>query len=505
MSKNTNFDITTLLTAEVSPKLPQWRKLYEQIKNAILNNSLKADLRLPASRNLAKQLGLSRNTITTAFDQLIAEGYLITKRGSGTYVANISPDESLLVPPSEVIKPTDNNPLNLSQMGQKMAEIKRPNFHKLGRFVPFQSGLPDLTQFPRQEFAKIISQVTKTTNVDQLDYDYSGGLKPFKQAIASYLGASRGVSCQPEQILIISGSQAALDLTARMIINQADDIWFEHPGYGGAHSVFASAGANFHPLPIIDNQHQFHTAIAKCPHPKLAYVTPSHQHPTGATMSLKNRQTLLQLAQERNFWLIEDDYDSEYRYDGRPISALQGLDQHNRTIYIGTFSKILSPSLRCAYMVLPPQLVKPFNTALFNSGLLVPNIIQLALTEFINSGQFMAHIRKMRVLYSQRRNALLAAIQTHLSAYIEPLENNAGMHFAVKIIHPKLQKIGDEKLCEILQQDNITIRSLSLYGLTPLSKNQQGLLLGFAPFTPEQLSQTAQKMATVLSRLIQKS
>lgn len=502
MPKSTAFDIAALLSTEVAPNLPHWRKLYQQIKLAIHNNSLKADLRLPSTRSLATQLGHSRNTITTAFDQLIAEGYLVSKQGSGTYVANISPDQSLLVETKTTHATTDTNPLNLSDMGQKMAQIKRPNFHQLGRNIPFQSGLPDLTQFPKQEFAKLISQATKTAAVEQLDYDYTGGLKPFKQAIAAYLGASRGVSCEPEQILIISGSQAALDLTARMMVNNDDDIWFEHPGYGGAHSAFASAGAHFHTLPIIDNQHLFQTAINQCPHPKLAYVTPSHQHPTGATMSLRNRQTLLQLAQERNFWLIEDDYDSEYRYDGRPMPALQGLDQNNRTIYIGTFSKILSPALRCAYMVLPPPLVKPFSAALFNAGMLVPNIIQLALTEFINNGQFMSHIRKMRILYGQRRNALLTAIQTHLSNYLEPMENNAGMHFAVKIIHPKLQKLGDEKLSEILMQNQINMRSLSLYGLEPLPQAQQGLLLGFAPFTEQQLTQSTKKMAAIFAKLV---
>ena len=501
MAQNSNFDIQALLTSQPDQNLPQWRRLYQQIKSAILTHKLKADLRLPASRTLAKQLSLSRNTIISAFDQLIAEGYLVTKPGSGTFVANISPDQALFTPNK---KPqTNHNSLNLSQRGREITSVKRANFNQVWRYTPFQSGLPDLTQFPRAEFAKILSHVTKTAAIDQLDYDYSGGLKPFKQAIATYLGASRGVICAPEQVLIVSGSQAALDLTARLMIDIGDDIWFEHPGYGGAHSVFAAAGANFHAMPIIDDEHQFQTAIKSCPNPKLAYITPSHQHPTGATMSLKNRQTMLQLAEERNFWLIEDDYDSEYRYDGRPIAALQGLDQSHRTIYIGTFSKILSPALRCAYMVLPPQLVEPFNAALFNAGINVPNIIQLALTEFINSGQFTSHIRKMRVLYNTRRMALLNAIDEHISDYIKPMSTNAGMHFAVKIIHPKLQKLGDEKIAETLRQNNISIRALSLYGLTPLSPEQQGLLLGFAPFTPRQLTQATLKMADIFAKLCQ--
>ncbi|PCI85710.1 MAG: GntR family transcriptional regulator [Hyphomicrobiales bacterium] len=499
MSKSTHFDIQALLTTAPDQNLPQWRNLYHQIKTAILTDKLKADLRLPPSRTLAKQLSLSRNTIISAFDQLIAEGYLVAKQGSGTYVANISPDQQFFTPTPT--KPPAPKKLNLSQHGMEMAAVKRASFNQTWRYIPFQSSLPDLTQFPRAEFAKLLSQVTKTAAIDQLDYNYTGGLKPFKQAIATYLGASRGVICQPEQVLIVSGSQAALDLTARLLIDKGNDIWFEHPGYGGAHSVFAAVGANFHAMPIIDDQHQFAAAINSCPHPKLAYITPSHQHPTGATMSLKHRQTMLQLAEERNFWLIEDDYDSEYRYDGRPIAALQGLDQSHRTIYIGTFSKILSPALRCAYMVLPPQLVNPFTAASFNAGINVPNIIQLALTEFINNGQFTSHIRKMRVLYNERRLTLLSAIDQHLSQYIKPMSTNAGMHFAVKIIHPKLQILGDTQIAKHLRQNDISIRALSLYGLTPLPPTQQGLLLGFAPFTPAQLTQATVKMANIFTKL----
>ncbi|MCJ8324468.1 MAG: PLP-dependent aminotransferase family protein [Rhizobiales bacterium] len=504
MPNSTAFDADILLNLAASPaNLPKWRKIYLHLKTSILNGSLKADIRLPASRNLAQQLGLSRNTVTTALDQLIAEGYLVAKPGSGTYVANIQPDQTLFNTPKRATATTQNNQnhLGLSERGLNMSQIKRPNFSSTSRYIPFQSGMPDLSQFPRQEFAKILSQVTKSIKPDQLDYDYNGGLPTFKHAIASYLGASRGVICDAEQVLIVSGSQAGLDLIARLMIDIGDDIWFEHPGYGGAHSVFSNAGANFHALPIINDEHHFQAAIKTCPQPKLAYVTPSHQHPTGTTMSLKHRQTLLQLAQDRNFWLIEDDYDSEYRYDGRPIAALQGLDSNNRTIYVGTFSKILSPSLRCAYIILPHKLVEAFTRAAFNAGIIVPTIMQLALTQFINNGQFMAHIRKMRVLYSQRREVILSAIDTHLSAYIKPLQTNAGMHFAVRLTHPKLQNLGDEYICQHLQNHNISARALSAYALQPLDVKQQGLLLGFAPFKSQQLIDAAQKMAVIFAKL----
>lgn len=502
MSKASKFDIQALLRFDAEQNLPQWRRLYQQFKTAILEGSLKVDLRLPSSRNLAKQLGLSRNTIISAFEQLIAEGYLITRQGSGTYVANISPDQHLFTQPKQS-SPLDNSaPLNLSQRGLSLANVKRANYTQEWRYLPFQTGIPDLTQFPRAEFAKILSQVTKSATKQQLDYDFSSGIPTFKQAIATYLGASRGVVCEPEQVLILTGSQAALDLTARMIIDKDDDIWFEHPGYGGAHSAFESAGATFYALPVIDNQHQFETAIKTCPNPKLAYITPSHQHPTGATMSLKHRQTMLQLAQERDFWLIEDDYDSEYRYDGRPIAALQSLDQNHRTLYIGTFSKILSPALRCAYLVVPPQLVKPFSAALFNAGIMVPSLIQLALTEFINQGHFATHIRKMRVLYNERRLALLNAIDIHLSQYIQPMEANAGMHFAVKIIHPKLRQLGDHTLHNHLKKHDISSRALSTYGLQPLDIEQQGFLLGFAPFTTQELEKAVLKMAKIFANLV---
>ncbi len=507
MDKSVNFDIQTLSNlliegVELDP-LPQWRQLYHRIKTAILKGYLKTNTRLPSSRDMAKQLGLSRNTITAAFDQLIAEGYLISKQGSGTFVANISPDDALFLQNFKPAITNKQNPLNLSNRGLHMSAITRPNFSQTSRYTPFQSGVPDLSYFPKVELSKIFANVTKTANADQLDYDYSGGLVGFRQAIASYLAASRGVICNADQVLIVSGSQAALDMIARMMIDIDDDIWIEHPGYGGAYSAFNSAGAKFNALPIINDRHDFETAIKNCPNPKLAYLTPSHQHPTGVTMNLKDRQTILQLAQKHNFWVIEDDYDSEFRYDGRPLAALQGQDQSERVIYLGTFSKTLSPALRCAYIILPKKLISPFKTALFNSGMMVPNIMQMALTQFINEGQYMLHIRKMRTLYNARRIALLAAIKIYAADFISPMQSAAGMHFAVKFKHPKLLKLGDNYISEQLQKHNISNRPLSAYALQALEPDQQGLLLGFAPFTEKQLTDATHKMVNVFNKLVE--
>jgi GntR family transcriptional regulator/MocR family aminotransferase len=469
---------------------PLYRQLYEGYRNAIVERQLRARQRLPSTRSLAAELQISRIPILNAFEQLRAEGYLEGRIGSGTYVARALPDE-LLTPASR------STSRKLPERASKRAiarhiEVLLPE--KAGPWLKgpgaFHIGQPPLDQFPVQVWSRLVARHSKNSDVSLLHYGQHMGLAPLREAVAEYLRTARAVACEAEQIMIVSGSQQALALAAHVLLDLGSSVWVEEPGYFGARHVLNLAGARLVPVPVDDEGLDVSAGIAQCPRPRAVFVTPSHQFPLGTTMSASRRLQLLDWARHSDSWIIEDDYDSEYRYGNLPVASLQGLDRDSRVIYIGTFTKILFPALRLAYIVLPADLVDAFVEVRRAMDVCSPTFHQVVLTDFIREGHFARHIRKMRLLCRERRNALVSALRKELGG-LELLGDQAGMYLAASL--PK--GIRDREICERAAQEGLRVAPLSeCY----LGKPRQGLLLGYGGTTVEEIDAGVRRLRDVI-------
>lgn len=417
------------------PSLPLHQQLYEELRQAILTGRLLPRQKVPSTRSLAQSLQISRTTVTQSYDRLHSEGYLETIVGSGTYVCVQLPDDLLHSTPVAVELNSKPSPIQLSQYGDRLSQTSFTLQPGLDLPISFRYGQPALRYFPIALWRKLLSHYCMA-NSDWLQYatDFQGD-RSLRQAIAHYLARARAVQCEPEQIILTNGTQQALDLVMRLLINSGDRIAFEDPGYLSARRVFLSHGAKLLPIPI-DGSGLIVEKLASidAANPlRLVYVTPSHQFPTGSILSLSRRLELLSWAQQHRCLILEDDYDSEYRYGERPIPALQGLDQNHSVIYIGTFSKVLFPSLRIGYLVVPQPLVSLFAQAKWLSDRQLPTLEQQVLTEFIAAGHLESHIRKMRSHYDRLRQTLVEALKTHFGSRAVIFGEKAGIHVMVKL------------------------------------------------------------------------
>jgi len=446
------------------------RRLYNAIRRSILDGSLPPRSRLPASRDLAGELGISRNTILSTYEQLQAEGYLSSRRGSGTFVAHSLPDMLLTASRSGEHQATATVSSTLSQRGQHLLSHISASAQQWGAFIP---GVPDVHAFPHQLFSKIQARLHRRPRAEQLSYNCKGGVPELQHALVDYLRVARGVDCQAEQILITEGIHQAIDLITRMLCDSGDLAWVEEPSYWGIRHILAINALRINPVSV--------DAHGLCPPqmitetPRLIFVTPSHQYPLGAVMSLERRQRLLAVARQHGSWIVEDDYDSEFRFSGQPIPALQGLVADAPVIYIGTFSKTLYPGLRLGYVVLPRQLaavLKDAHNELYRGG---HALTQMALAEFITAGHYQAHIRRMRLLYSRRRACLTELItQSCIPQVLSDFSDKAGLH----LIFNLPDDADDIAIAHEANARQILVRPLSKYYLRKPSK--KGLLVGFA-------------------------
>ena len=412
--------------------IPLYRQLIEEIRQGVLSGKLKPNQKLPSSRSLAQSLTISRSTVTQSYEQLESEGYLETRRSSGTYVCQKIPDDWLR---STAIAPVTNKTiaknLPLSRFGTNLTSIGSLQGDEPDREISFRYGNPAVEYFPMQQWRKLLARHHDCT---LLNYTAdSAGYLPLREEIASYLQRSRAVRCTSERVIIINGSQQALDLIARLVLNPEDWVAMEDPGYLGARYCFKGQFANIQPIPV-NSEGLDVEALSNCSQQfKLVYITPSHQFPSGATLSLSRRIALLQWAEKTDTLIIEDDYDSEYRYGAQPIPALQGMDRSESVIYIGTFSKILFPALRIGYLVVPSSWIPVIRKAKWLCDRFCPILEQHALTDWIKLGHFERHIRRMRQLYDSRRQALVAALKRHFKQRVTIIGENAGIHVMVKI------------------------------------------------------------------------
>ncbi|NHQ88407.1 PLP-dependent aminotransferase family protein [Iodobacter sp. HSC-16F04] len=412
----------TLFAASASIGMGIQAQLIHTLRKALLAGRLPHGSRLPASRMLAKDLAISRSSVEAAYAQLEAEGYLHRRTGAGSFVA--------FTPQLRPSKKAASASAQLSQRGQGIVNAGGCRDSALPSMA-FNAGQPDTRAFPHALWQKLMQQRWGKSGAALASYGPAQGLPELQSAIAGYLAQARGVDCQPEQILILNSSQQALQMIAQLLIDPADTVWLEDPGYLGARNAMLAAGAQIVPVPV--DEEGFNTGISQTlAAPRLIYTTPSHQYPLGIAMSLPRRMALIAQAAAHQAWIIEDDYDSEFYYDQRPLPALQGLDQQGRVIYVGTFSKVLFPSLRLAYVVLPPALVPAFTTARIAFDGHSAQFLQAVTADFISQGHFAAHLRHMRLLYRSRRDLLLEKLQP-ISDITHPINTAAGLQFALQL------------------------------------------------------------------------
>lgn len=495
MRSATAFPLAALPLNHASP-VPLHRQLCDRLREAILSGQLPSGTRLPGTRTLATELGVSRNTVVNAFEQLLAEGYVAGKIGAGTYIACTLP-EALLHVSSTLSQPNQpgSSGRRLSQRGQQIASTNLTAFCTRGRPHAFQS-IPAVDAFPLAVWTRLTTQRWRKPPTELLSYGDPAGYWPLREAIASYLKSARGVHCEAHQVIIVAGSQQGLNLAAHLLLDPGDVAWLEDPGYHGARCSFLAAGARVVPVPVDTEGLDVSAGIQRHPNARLVYVSPSHQFPTGVVMSLERRLALLNWADRAQAWILEDDYDSEFRYIGRPLSALQGLDQAGRVIYIGTFSKILLPTLRLGYLVVPHDLVDACIAARALTDWNSPSLDQAVLTDFIVEGHFAHHIRRMRTLYAERQSILLEMASQDLKGLLDLRPAETGM----SLVGWLPQGIDDQAVAQQASRQGIYVRPLSAESIEPLGRS--GLLLGFAAVDTTAIRTGVRSLAMVIQQEI---
>jgi len=481
--------------------VPLFRWFYDELRDAITSGRLKPGARLPSTRNLSRQYGVARGTVLGTFEQLLAEGYVESRVGSGTYVAGNLPDRFLASSAVEA------EPIALRAGGAKVAglskwsaKLSRPfpllSPHEVGR--PFQPNQPALDLFPSALWGQIAGRRLRRASASLLNGVDSAGYRPLREAIAVYLGSARGVRCTADQVVVTTGTQQVLDLTARLLLNPADCAWMEDPGYSGAVAALESAGAKVIPIPVDESGFDVAKGLRRAPSARLAYTTPAHEFPLGVSLSLERRMALLRWAHEAGAWIIEDDYDSEYRFVGRPLAALQGLDTAGCVIFTGSFNKTLFPGLRLGYAVLPERLVEPFCRARSLGDRFSPALDQAVLCDFIVEGHFGQHIRRMRQAYGERLGALLEAAKGPLAGLLNIVPIQAGMQ-TVGYLDTSLPDCEIEAAAE---KEGITVMALSAFQIRRRDIN--GLVLGFASAPPAAIREGAERLSCVIRQWIRR-
>jgi GntR family transcriptional regulator / MocR family aminotransferase len=474
--------------------MPLYRWFYEELRTAILAGHLRPGARLPATRDLAAQYGLSRPTLVSAFEQLQSEGYVEGKVGSGTYVSKTLPDEMLQAPHTNSARPTRRRKVRLSQYAGRLQLQARLERRPARAFRAHQ---PALDSFPVTLWAQVAARRLRRVSTKLLAGGEPLGYRPLRAAVAEYLNTSRGVKCSADQVLIISGVQQALDRTAHLLTNPGDPVWMEEPGYSGAAAALHAVGAKICGVPVDGEGLNLEVGNQLCPRPRLAYVTPAHQFPMGVTMSLSRRLSLLEWARRSGTVIFEDDYDSEYRYSGRPIPALQGLDRAGVVIFAGSFSDVLFPALRLGYLVVPTDLVDIFAAAEAVSTQHPPLIDQAILCDFISEGHFARHVRRMRELYAERLSVLLESTSKRLGGLLEIPPIEAGL----RTVGWLKGGITAERAARAAAERDVEVIPLARYAYGRARKD--GLVLGFAAVDNRELRRGVEQLARALEGLNQ--
>lgn len=457
--------LTEIARLSQQENMPLHRQLYEAMRRAILDGKLSAGDRLPSSRELTQDLGLSRNTVVAALNQLSVEGYLVSRVGSGTYINDN-------VPRSPARKSASRAPRHQAELSKRGTALSTTFCATQLEIQPFTSGIADFSAFPVALWQRLQNKHWRMTYPDMLDYSYSGGHAPLRRAVADYLRVFRSVPLEVDQVIITSGTQQSLELCAQLLADHDDTVWLEDPAYWGAVKAFMATGLALHPV-LVDQQGMAPSADDERHPPRLIYTTPSHQYPTGAVMSLARRQQILSLARAHDAWILEDDYDSEFRFSGPPLSSLAGLDQDERVLYMGSFSKVLYPGLKLGYLVVPKSLIAAFKQAHYDLNRPGQMPLQAALAEFIELGHFASALRRARQSYAQRRQCLLEALSPCLGKQAHISGAEQGLHLCVRL--PDC--VDDKALAQRIGDMGMIVRALSAYCIR--RQDAKGLVIGY--------------------------
>lgn len=480
---------TTKSVKTGSERMPVNRQIYQLIREAILAHTLPAGMQLPSSRDLALELGTSRNTVTYAYEQLLAEGYLESRTGAGTFVADTAPDQ---IPEAVERKEPLTDPSGKSELSARGALLTRQAGVGERQWGAFMPGVPDVTCVPHKIWGRLQNKHWRRSSSDLLTYGPGAGYAGLREQIAEYLRVARSVNCTPSQVLITTGIHQSIDIVVKLLGEHGDTAWVEDPCYWGTRSVLNSLGIQSVPIAVDQEGMRMRLANLRRP-PRFICTTPSHQYPLGMVMSLSRRRMLLEYAATHKVWIIEDDYDSEFRYGGRPLASLQGMDTQDRVLYMGTFSKIMFPGLRIGFLVVPESLAKAFATGiaeLYRNGQV---FLQATLADFMAEGHFASHIRKMRVLYAERLQLLQQSINRHFGEKMTITGGEAGLHLVLGLP----QECDDVLICEEALAAGIVVRPLSRYYMHARGA-RRGLLLGYASVPNEEIARAFDKLAAVI-------
>ena len=475
----------------IEPSAPEGlqRQVYNAVRRAILEGVLEPGMRIPSSRALADDVRVSRTTTLLAYEQLLAEGYLETRRGSGTFVAAELPDD-LPQQASPGRRARTKHP-QLSRRGVELAAMPGSARRIVGPPRAFRLGAPALDQFPLRLWGQLVSRRMRSMTLGQLDYADYAGWAELRTAVAEHVQAARGTTCVPDQVFIVGGTQRGLQMICSMLLDSGDQAWLEEPGYPGARSALAQAGARIVPVPVDGQGLDVVAAARRAPNARLAYVTPSNQFPLGVPMSLMRRLALLKWATSAGAWIVEDDYDSEFRYATRPLPCLHGLDADGRVLYVGTFAKSIFPAMRIGFVIVPVDLAPKVRAIRRGSEGHPPTLEQMALADFIRDGHYATHLRRMRSIYLERVDALEAAAKEFCAGALRLRPIQTGLHAVAD-----LDDLDDERVCEEARARGIEVAPLRMYYMG--RRTTSGLLLGFASTPPDGLRRGMDGLAAAI-------
>ncbi|WP_205854190.1 PLP-dependent aminotransferase family protein [Phenylobacterium kunshanense] len=464
------------------PGRPVIRQVYDQVRAAIHAGALKPGGRLPSSRDFARRLGVARASVVAAYDQLLAEGYAEGRQGSGTYVSR---DLSGVLD----VRPAVEPPLRPSSAGERVQRVVPPLSEQA---QTFSNGRTLMDARALDAWAASTRRALRNLSPEHFGYSDPAGEPRLRAAVADYLRAARGVNCEPDQVVITTGAQHAVDLAVRLLLKPGDRVWLEDPGYASTWSALTAAGADAVAVPVDRAGLVVQAGVARAPDARAAFVTPSHQYPLGVALSMGRRLELIAWARQAEAWILEDDYASEFRYAGAPLASLQGLDGGERVIYVGTLNKALFPGLRLGYLVAPRVLAEPFAELRRLADRQPPTITQAITLDFMESGQFAAHIRRRRLAYKAQRDALAEALDRRLGHILEPDVPDQGMHL--------IAYLRDGR-SDVEVEAKARARGLVARAISPLFHDaaaRPGLMLGFTGFPAKAMDAGVARLAAVL-------
>jgi len=475
-----------ILSVDRSSDEPMHRQIYEALRRFILDGQIVPHTLLPSTRSLAEDLRVGRNTVIAAYDQLLAEGFIEARTGSGTWVAPIKQART-----NAPRTKTGCGARRLSARGETI--VNGPQPPRNAGVINFHPGVPETASFPFSIWSSMLARNSRSRDESLLIFLSYAGHLGLRSTIASYIGVSRGIDCTPEQVIVVTGAQAALDLVSRVLMDEGDHVWMEEPGYRGAKSAFLAAGANLAPLRV--SRRGWNLSDPNLPPPRLIYVTPSCQWPFGTIMRIEERLELLDIAERHGAWIIEDDFDGEYRYRGRPVPALRGLDNANHVVYIGSFGKTLLPALRVGYLIVPPELVEAFDKAVSITGQFAPLLLQATINDFIKQGYFATHLKRMRRLYARRQAHFVQLCREHLGEWVTVTENDSGMQLLASFKRP----LNDIDVVAAAVKEGLDVQAVSIdYHST---EPEHGLLLGYTSMDERQILRAVLALRAAFMRL----